>query len=88
MLKSLFLLGIRKLCLGWVVRLHLVYRDAAATEHEITHISFGLGDGCLLFMAVTCRLKQRGEARLHGAARRLSGLCLAGSWQAATDLTD
>ncbi|GLD62322.1 transmembrane protein 59-like protein [Lates japonicus] len=28
------------------------------------------------------------EARLHGAARRLSGLCLAGSWQAATDLTD
>lgn len=30
----------------------------------------------------------KGKARLHGAVRRLSGLCLVGSWQTATDLTD
>ena len=64
------------------------YGDAAATEHEITDISLGRGDGCLLFMEVTRRLKRRGEARLHGAVRRLSGLCLVGSWQTATKLTD
>lgn len=39
-------------------------------------------DACSLW------LKRRGEARLHGAARRLSGLCLVGSWQTATGLTD
>lgn len=39
-------------------------------------------------MAVTRGPKQRGEARLHGAVRRLSGLCLVGSWQTATNLTD
>ncbi len=64
------------------------YRDAAATEHEITNISFRLGDGCLLFKAVTRGPKRRGEARLHGAVRRLSGLCLTASWKTATNLTD
>ena len=82
------LLGIRKLYAGLAVRLHIVYRDAAATKHEITYISFGLGDGCLLFMALTWRPKQQGEARLHEAVRRLSSLCLVGSWQTATNLTD
>ena len=40
------------------------------------------------FAVVTCRLKQRGGASLSGAVRRVSGLCLVGSWQAATNLTD
>lgn len=33
-------------------------------------------------------LRRWGEARLHRAVRRLWGLCLVGSWQTATNLTD
>lgn len=55
----------------WAIILSLIYMDAVSAEYEITDISFGLGDGCLLFMAVTCRLKQQGEtSRLQEAARK------------------
>lgn len=55
---------------------------------KLPTFSFRLGNGCLLFMAVRDRLKQQREARLHRAVRRLSGLCLVGSWQTSTNMTD
>lgn len=79
---------IKKLCAVCALWDTTPYGDAAATEREITNISLGRSDGCLLFMEVTRRLKRRREARLHGAVRRLAGLCLVGSWQTATKLTD
>lgn len=84
-----FIIRYKNVCARWAVILKLIYGDGASAEYEITNISFGLGDGCLFFMAATRRLEQQGEtSRLREAVRKLSGLCLVGSWRTATNSTD